>query len=31
MALEAIALRLMEKEVMDGRELRELLERHAVA
>jgi cell division protease FtsH len=29
-ALEAIALRLMEKEVMDARELRELLDRHAV-
>jgi cell division protease FtsH len=30
-ALEAIALRLMEKEVMDSRELHELLDRHAVA
>jgi cell division protease FtsH len=28
-ALEAIAQRLMEKEVMDGRELRELLEQHS--
>jgi cell division protease FtsH len=30
-ALEAIAQRLMEKEVIDSRELRELLERHTVA
>jgi cell division protease FtsH len=30
-ALEAIAVRLMEKEVMDSRELRELLDKHAVA
>jgi cell division protease FtsH len=30
-ALEAIAQRLMEKEVIDSRELRELLQRHAVA
>ena len=31
LALEAIALQLMENEVMDSRELRELLDRHAVA